>query len=132
MTFFTTDRCVKSFQRYLIGAIVMHIADQKNFFGRLACACLLPSRQIDPMKKSVLPLFVVALSLTACGEKDAICSCIEAGDKLNKLSGEVLQGKKSEIDQKAWKQLKADKEKKCREFETMGGPEMLERKKDCE
>lgn len=84
------------------------------------------------MKKSFLPLVIVVLSLTACGEKDSICACIEAGDKLNKLSSEVLEGKKSDINQQEWKKLKVDKEKKCKEFETMSGPEMLERKKNCE
>lgn len=93
---------------------------------------LLPSWQSTVMKRILLSLSTIVFMLTACGEKDAICSCIEASDKMNKFSGEVLQGNKSEVDQKEWEQLKADKEKKCKDFKNMAGPEMLERKQSCE
>lgn len=81
------------------------------------------------MKKFLFILPILALA--SCGEEDTICACIEAGDKLNQKSNEILQKGSTSADEKELQTLKADKKKKCAEFETMGGDEMRERMKDC-
>lgn len=83
------------------------------------------------MIKRLFPLLFV---LAACGsgEKTPFCKCMEAGDELNSYSSEIL--KKSEIDSKEeakMTELKATKKKLCKDYETMGGEEMLELKKAC-
>lgn len=57
---------------------------------------------------------------------------MEAGDELNAYSAEILD--KSEIDEKTeskMKELKATKEELCKDYENMGGAEMLKLREDC-
>ncbi len=85
------------------------------------------------MKQFILfAFFGVALLFSACGEKDAICDCISAGDQLNKESHKLLTKTPTEADVKKMKELKKEKELKCKDFQTMSGEEMLERKATCE
>lgn len=60
-----------------------------------------------------------------------MCSCLEAGDKLNEFSAKVLQGQANQADVKKMKKLKAEKTKKCADFQTMSGEEMLKKKATC-
>lgn len=76
-------------------------------------------------------LGITVLSLSACGEKDTICACIESGNKLNVKANKILENGSTVADEKELQALKADKKKKCAEFETMGGPEMKKRMEDC-
>lgn len=97
--------------------------------------CILPKRQksyIWHMKK-ILLAGMVALVLAACGEdkQDTICACIEAGEKLNVKANKILQNGSTEKDEQELQQLKADKNKKCKEFERMGGDEMRQRMQSC-
>lgn len=57
---------------------------------------------------------------------------MEAGDELNAYSAGILN--QYEIDDKTeskMNDLKATKKKLCKDFETMGGAEMLELREDC-
>lgn len=82
--------------------------------------------------KKILLVTIPALMLWACsGKKDTICDCLEAGNKLNAKANEILQQGSSEKGEQELQQLKADKKKKCAEFETMGGEEMKKRMEDC-
>lgn len=57
---------------------------------------------------------------------------MEAGDELNAYSAEILD--QSEIDKKTeskMSELKATKDKLCKDYETMGGAEMLELREAC-
>gem|GEM_PF-1941253 len=85
--------------------------------------------------RSVLRLMLVVgaiqLSVSACGERDTICACIESGNVLNKKANAILEKGSTEQDREELKKLKADKQKKCAEFERMGGPEMRERMQEC-
>lgn len=75
---------------------------------------------------------IIAFVLTSCS-RDKICDCIEVGDTLNKKSAEVLSKiNPSKEDAKVLKELREKKKATCKEFETMGGPEMMERKASCE
>ena len=58
---------------------------------------------------------------------------MEAGDELNAYSAEILD--QSEIDEKTeakMNELKATKDKLCKDYETMGGAEMLELREACD
>lgn len=57
---------------------------------------------------------------------------MEAGDNLNAYSAGILD--QSEIDDKTeskMNELKATKEKLCKDYETMSGAEMLKLREDC-
>lgn len=82
-----------------------------------------------------LPIFLIAgiaLFLGSCSEPDTICGCIEAGKQLDKKANSILRNGSTEKTEKELQELKAVKKKKCKEFEKMDGPQMLERMKDCE
>ena len=81
------------------------------------------------MKKTLVALTL--LLFASCGEEDTICACIEAGDKLNQKANAILEKGSTSADEKELQALKAEKKKKCAEFETMGGDQMKERMKDC-
>jgi hypothetical protein len=74
---------------------------------------------------------LTVLALGACSEPDTICACIESGNKLNKKANAILQNGSTKKDEQELQKLKADKQKKCAEFEHMPGPEMKERMESC-
>lgn len=74
----------------------------------------------------------IVFLLGSCGEPDTICGCIEAGKQLDKKANHILRHGSTEKTEKELQALKAEKKKKCKEFEKMDGPQMLERMKDCE
>lgn len=76
-------------------------------------------------------VMIAFLGLAACGKKDAICDCIDAGDQLNKKANEILKSEANEKSAKELQKLRSIKKKKCAEFENMGGQEMMERKASC-
>ena len=87
------------------------------------------------MKQFIYPFVFIGaiggLLLTSCGEKDSICACLESGNQLNTKANSILQNGSTAKDEQELKTLKADKKKKCAEFETMGGEEMKKRMADC-
>ena len=85
------------------------------------------------MKSLILGVtaFIFSLSLIACSSNTEICSCLESGKKLEIFSAELLQREATVKDLKKMKKLKADQEKKCVDFQTMDGAQMLELKEAC-
>lgn len=82
--------------------------------------------------KAIVVGSLMGITLSGCG-RDSICECIEAGDALNKKSSEILsKGEVSKADETAIGELRKTKKEKCQEFETMDGPQMMERKASCE
>jgi len=81
-----------------------------------------------------LPIFaIIALSsliLSSCSE-DSICDCIRASDELTNKYDQLRTKKLTTEGQKEVKQLLQTKKAKCKEFELMSGPEMMERKASC-
>ncbi len=78
-------------------------------------------------------LFIVLFLLFSCGSGDQkICKCLEAGDRLNHLSAELLEGEVTPEKRSEMLKLKKEKELKCKDFQNMGGEEMLKRKAECE
>jgi hypothetical protein len=75
-------------------------------------------------------LSISVLLMTSCGE-DSICDCIRASDELTNKYEELRTKKLSVKGQKEVKELIQAKKAKCKEFELMSGPEMMERKSSC-
>jgi hypothetical protein len=84
------------------------------------------------MKAFIFPLALLFAGLSACGEPDTICACIETGRKLDKKAQEILAKGNSEEREKDLKALRKEKAIKCKEFERMDGPAMLRRMEDCD
>lgn len=81
------------------------------------------------MKKSAV---VVLLILVSCSSKDPkMCECLEAGEKLNQFSSEIMMKEITVNDAEQMKILKGDKTKKCADYQEMSGEEMLKRKAEC-
>lgn len=84
------------------------------------------------MKPTFLLAFLFSVfSLLSCGERDTICDCIDASNKLNQAASKVLVKEVTAKDEKTLVTLRAEKKKKCAEFENMSGKEMMERKESC-
>lgn len=83
------------------------------------------------MKLPFLAFFgLFTLLTTSCGE-DSICDCIRASDELNHKYEQLRTKELSTKGQKEVKELIQTKKAKCKEFEQMSGPEMMERKASC-
>ncbi|MFN5417967.1 MAG: hypothetical protein ACK5B9_12990 [Flavobacteriia bacterium] len=80
--------------------------------------------------KNILPLCIFILF--SCNSRDPkMCDCLDAGDKLNKFSSKLLTKEASQKDVAEMKKLKAEKAKKCADFQMMSGEEMLKKKATC-
>ena len=78
-------------------------------------------------------LFMSLFLLFSCGSKDTkMCDCLEAGDKLNQLSADLLVSEVTKDQQEEMVSLKKDRDVKCKDFQTMSGEEMLRRKAECQ
>ena len=76
--------------------------------------------------------FSLVFALTSCSSNTEICSCLDAGKKLESFSSQLLQRDVTKTDLNKMKTLKADQQKKCADFQTMDGKKMLELKEECE
>ncbi len=78
-------------------------------------------------------LFCLLFLLVSCGPKDPqMCSCLESSEQLNQLSSRLLSGKVTQAQKDSLIQLRAETAKKCLNYQTMSGEEMLKRKADCQ
>jgi len=75
-------------------------------------------------------LALFSLLMTSCSE-DSICDCIRASDELTEKYDQLRTEKLTVKGQKEVKELIQTKKAKCKEFELMSGPEMMERKASC-
>ena len=77
--------------------------------------------------------FSTLILLGSCNSKDQqFCNCLQAGEELNEHSLTLFNESVSAESAKKLKELKAKQKKACADYQTMGGPEMLERKKLCQ
>ena len=71
--------------------------------------------------------------LSSCNSKDQqFCNCLQAGEELNEHSLTLFNESVTPESAKKLKDLKAKQKKACADYQMMGGPEMLERKKECQ
>lgn len=81
-----------------------------------------------------LPIFAISalsvLIFSSCSE-DSICDCIRASDELTNKYDQLRTKELTAKGQKEVKELLKTKKAKCKEFELMSGPEMMERKASC-
>ncbi|WP_341900670.1 hypothetical protein [Fluviicola taffensis] len=83
------------------------------------------------MKGSIFAILTLfSLILSSCSE-DSICDCIRASDELTNKYDQLRTKKLTAEGQKEVKELIKTKKAKCKEFELMSGPEMMERKASC-
>lgn len=81
------------------------------------------------MKKGAV---LILIFLGSCSSKDPkMCECLESGEKLNQFSSEIMMKEINASDAKKMQTLKADKTKKCADYQEMSGEEMLKRKAEC-
>ncbi len=84
---------------------------------------------------SMKQLIVIGLLLSACSPSDEqFCTCMEAGEKFDKIASEMLQpeNQSNTEKQQEFTMLKNKKEEACKDYQTMSGEEMIRRKADCE
>lgn len=74
---------------------------------------------------------LLSLALFSCGGEDTICDCIRVSDKLTNKYEQLRHKGPTAADEKEVKALIKEKKTSCKEFEKMGGPEMLKRKATC-
>lgn len=80
--------------------------------------------------KFITPISI--LILFSCNSRDPkMCDCLDSGDKLNQFSAKLLTKEASEKDVAEMKKLKAEKARKCADFQMMSGEEMLKKKATC-
>lgn len=79
-----------------------------------------------------LGFFILILLISSCKSDQKICKCLEAGDKLNRLSAELLEKEVTVSQKSEMKKLKANQELLCKDFQEMSGEEMLKRKAGCD
>ncbi|MES2800232.1 MAG: hypothetical protein V4638_09475 [Bacteroidota bacterium] len=83
--------------------------------------------------KSAISICTLVVLFSACSsEKDQVfCDCMTAGEELNNHSKKLLEGAVTqEMADKQQVLLKTKKEK-CKNYQTMSGPEMQKRKEAC-
>lgn len=77
-------------------------------------------------------LVLVACSGSEGDEKDEqFCKCMEAGEALNAFSETIWKKTPTAEDASKMNELKANKEKECKDYQTMDGKEMIKRKEKC-
>lgn len=82
--------------------------------------------------KNILIISTICL-LSACNSKDEqFCDCLKAGEELNVFSSDLMQGKITKEKADKLKKLKSLKADACKDYQTMSGPEMLEKKAACQ
>lgn len=74
---------------------------------------------------------VIMFASCKSSNDEQFCKCLKAGDALNDHSVTLFEGEINK--EKANKQQELIKAKKeaCKNYESMTGPEMLKRKKEC-
>lgn len=79
----------------------------------------------------ILGLFVAAVTVSCSKRDDKFCNCMEAGEKLNNFSKELLERGAKQEDEVKIQELRAAKDSACVDYYTMGGDAMREKKKEC-
>ena len=84
------------------------------------------------MKKFSL-LVGTALCLLSCSSQDdAFCNCLSATESLNNYTEKLMSKQATAEEAEKVKELRNEKDKACKAYETMDGPTMLKKKEACE
>lgn len=82
--------------------------------------------------KHLILVAITSLFCVSCSNRDdAFCACMSAGEAFNQQSKKVLNGANDPDDLAKHLALKKEKEKACKNYETMDGPTMLKKKAAC-
>lgn len=78
-------------------------------------------------------ILIASLILVGCNSApEGFCDCLEQGEKLNKITNEVLSGDLSNAKKETLLKTRRQKEKVCAPFVNAKGDQMREWKKSCE
>jgi hypothetical protein len=81
----------------------------------------------------LLKIIVISCILSSCSSKDKnFCDCMKASDDFNRINQEILSGNKKRQKIDKAKRLLKIKKNRCDQYRKTLGPEMLEKKKDCQ
>lgn len=70
--------------------------------------------------------------MMACNSKDAkFCECMEVSEAFNKVASKAIEGELSSKELKEMSELKTKKATACKDYQTMDGKLMLEKKEAC-
>lgn len=83
------------------------------------------------MRYLLLILLSSLAMLTSCSEDKELCQCIEAGDKVNKLSASFFDGDFSETRKDSLEKAKSFRDSICAPFQDMGPEKLHKAAKDC-
>jgi hypothetical protein len=76
-------------------------------------------------------LYTVLILASCSAAPEGFCDCLEQGDKLNKITNEVLRGDLSKTKKNEMLSARKEKKEACAAFLETDGNEMLEWKKSC-
>jgi hypothetical protein len=80
----------------------------------------------------IIALFLLSVSLLSCSRKDQqFCDCLAISEKMNRLSKELIVRGASQEKVNELIALKKTKVAECKNYQTMGGEEMLKKKQAC-
>ncbi len=84
------------------------------------------------MKKTI-KFAILVLVLSSCSGKDEqFCACIKISDALNQKSNQILTDGPNQQLANELSKLKKSKADQCKDYQNMGGEEMLAKKKHCQ
>lgn len=82
--------------------------------------------------RKINSLLVLNVLLFSCANDQSLCRCIEAGDKVNKLSASFFNRDYSVLGKDSLDVLISRRDSLCDYFKMMSGEEMLKLKQNCE
>ena len=81
--------------------------------------------------KRIIYIFTLGVLLYSCSNDKSMCRCIEAGDKVNKLSASFFNRDYSVLGKDSLDALISNRDSICDNFKMMSGEEMLKLKENC-
>lgn len=88
---------------------------------------------IRHMKQLILSIALTGPLFYSCAPEDpAFCDCLDATEKLNEHSEKILNGDYTEADLEKQVELRKEKEKLCKAYDTISGEKSMRLKEDCE
>jgi hypothetical protein len=81
--------------------------------------------------RKINSIFLLGLILFSCSNDQSLCRCIEAGDKVNKLSASFFNRDYSVLGKDSLDALISHRDSICDNFKMMSGEEMLKLKENC-
>lgn len=82
--------------------------------------------------RKINSILLLGVLLFSCSNDQSLCRCIEAGDKVNKLSASFFNRDYSVLGKDSLDALISYRDSLCDDFKMMSGEDMLKLKQNCE